>query len=74
LEWESLWGKGPSPSLEAAESVKVAEVGGEEVVPVAGDVVSAEGEEAGVDEEEEEVKMTRFVVEDGAEQLETEMD
>jgi hypothetical protein len=53
--------------------VKVVEVGGEEVVPVEGDVVSAEGEEAGVDEEEE-VKMTRFVVEDGAEQLETEMD
>jgi hypothetical protein len=50
----------------------VAEVEGDEVVPVEAEVASEVSEEAEVDEEVE-VKMRRFVVEAGGEQLETEM-
>ena len=39
-EWESLWDKGPSLSLVAAESGKGVVVEGEEVVPVVDEVVS----------------------------------
>ena len=72
-EWELLWDRGPSLSLVAAESGKGAVVEGEEVVPVEDEVVSEVSTEVEVDEEVE-VMMRTFLVEDGGAPLENELD
>lgn len=71
-EWGSLWDKGPSLSLVAAESGKGAVVEGEEVVPVVDEVVSEVSTKVEVDEEVE-VKMRSFLVADGGAPLENEL-
>ena len=72
-EWELLWDRGPSLSLGAAESGKGAVGEGEEVVPVEDEVVSEVSTEVEVDEEVE-VMMRTFLVEDGGAPLENELD